>query len=114
MVVANITMNPCYLKTLNYFKLKIFTLSGQNKNVFKAWRVLTTSKVYNLKRFFRPDQRERERERKRERERETERERERERQTDRQRDRETERQRDRERRFQTEMFTKVNVIVCTS
>ena len=80
MVVANITMNPCYLKTLNYFKLKIFTLSGQNKNVFKAWRVLTTSKVYNLKRFFRPDQRERERERERgrqtDRETETERQRE--------------------------------------
>ena len=50
------------------------------------------------KRFFRPDQRERERER--------------ERQTDRQRDRD--RETERERRFQTEMFTKVNVIVCTS
>ena len=44
MVVANITLNTCYLKTLYYFKLEVFTLNDQNKNVFKAWSVITTLK----------------------------------------------------------------------
>ena len=44
MVVANISLNACYLKTLYYFKLEVFTLNDQNKNVFKAWSVITTLK----------------------------------------------------------------------